>query len=164
MTANQTIDLGNNESASCGVYPQGDGSFLAMTFTQSKSFKTRKGAERWLERKTAPTKLVAEICLYGTRAVGFAALASIPTDGKRQIVEVGWKNDAGDPPGSPRTRPAMETVTEAIWLAVSEIDARIGSRGLVRIFDVAGTRYVDLPLGNVPSYGSIQGWTPTGAE
>lgn len=48
---NVTIDLGNNESISRGVFAQPDGLFLAMTFTQSKTFKTRVGAERWLARK-----------------------------------------------------------------------------------------------------------------
>lgn len=52
-TANITIDLGNNESMSKGVFPQNDGTFLALTFTQSKRFKTRAGAERWLVRKTS---------------------------------------------------------------------------------------------------------------
>lgn len=46
----ETIDLGNNESVSRGVFEQSDGTFLAMTFTRSKRFKTRKGAERWLAR------------------------------------------------------------------------------------------------------------------
>ena len=27
---------------------EADGTFMAMTFSQSKDFKTRKGAERWL--------------------------------------------------------------------------------------------------------------------
>ena len=50
-TNNTTIDLGNNESASIGVFPQTDGTFLAMTLSASKTFKTRKGAERWLARR-----------------------------------------------------------------------------------------------------------------
>lgn len=45
-----TINLGNNESVSCGVF-EGPNGFLALTFTQSKTFKTRKGAEAWLARK-----------------------------------------------------------------------------------------------------------------
>ena len=45
------IDLGNNESMSRGIFENADGTFLAMTFTQSKTFKTRAGAERWLVRK-----------------------------------------------------------------------------------------------------------------
>lgn len=53
MTTNKTIDLGNNESVSRGVFPTADGQWLAMTYTQSKTFKTRKGAERWLARKVA---------------------------------------------------------------------------------------------------------------
>lgn len=47
------IDLGNNESASRGVFPQPDGTFLAMTFAASKTFKTRRGAERWLARRNS---------------------------------------------------------------------------------------------------------------
>lgn len=49
---NTTLDLGNNETISKGIFPQNDGTFLAMTFTQSKFFKTRKGAEKWLAKKT----------------------------------------------------------------------------------------------------------------
>ena len=49
---NETHDLGNNETVSTGVFPQRDGTFLAMTFTQSKTFKTLKGAQRWFLRMT----------------------------------------------------------------------------------------------------------------
>jgi hypothetical protein len=53
---NRTIDLGNNESVSEGVFEKtdawGDTVYLAMTTTQSKWFKTRKGAERWFIRHT----------------------------------------------------------------------------------------------------------------
>lgn len=45
------LDLGNNESASCTVFRHTDGTFTAMTFTQSKDFKTLKGAEKWLAGK-----------------------------------------------------------------------------------------------------------------
>lgn len=34
-------------SRSVGIYEE-NGQFLAMTFTQSKIFKTQQGAERWL--------------------------------------------------------------------------------------------------------------------
>ena len=37
-------------TVSQGVYEQENGTFLAMTFTQSKVFKTRKGAEKWLAK------------------------------------------------------------------------------------------------------------------
>lgn len=49
---NKTIDMGNNESVSEGVFPHGD-RFLAMTTVSSKWFQTRKGAERWYARATA---------------------------------------------------------------------------------------------------------------
>ena len=48
MNTNYTQDTGNNESLTRGVFPQGDGTFLAMTFTASKPFKTRRGAVKWL--------------------------------------------------------------------------------------------------------------------
>lgn len=47
----ETVDLGNNESMSRGIVEDGDG-FLALTFTQSKRFKTRAGAQRWLDRRS----------------------------------------------------------------------------------------------------------------
>ena len=50
-TEPRTIDLGNNESMTSGVLPDGDG-FLALTFTQSKRFRTRAGADAWYQRKT----------------------------------------------------------------------------------------------------------------
>ena len=52
-TITKTLDLGNNEQISRGVTPNSDGTFTALTFTQSKTFKTRHGAERWLARKLA---------------------------------------------------------------------------------------------------------------
>lgn len=37
-----TIDLGNSESLVCGVFPNQDGTFTAMTYTKSKTYKNRK--------------------------------------------------------------------------------------------------------------------------
>lgn len=51
-TMNKTIDLGNNEVASRGVFKNNDGTFTAMTYTQSKTFKTEAGAKRWLAART----------------------------------------------------------------------------------------------------------------
>ncbi|EFX06966.1 hypothetical protein ECO5101_08114 [Escherichia coli O157:H7 str. G5101] len=47
------IDLGNNESLVCGVFPNQDGTFTAMTYTKSKTFKTETGARRWLAKNTS---------------------------------------------------------------------------------------------------------------
>ncbi|EGF7427765.1 TPA: DUF1391 domain-containing protein [Escherichia coli] len=47
-----TIDLDNNESLVYGVFPNQDGTFTAMTYTKSKTFKTESGARRWLARNT----------------------------------------------------------------------------------------------------------------
>ncbi|EMC1765142.1 DUF1391 family protein [Salmonella enterica] len=46
----KAIDLGNNESVVYGVFPNNDGTFTAMTYTRSKTFKTEAGVRRWLTR------------------------------------------------------------------------------------------------------------------
>lgn len=45
----QTLDLGNNEQISRGIYAV-DGGYLAMTFTKSKQFRTLKAAKAWMQR------------------------------------------------------------------------------------------------------------------
>ena len=47
-----TINLGNNEQASSGIIAERDGTFTAMTFTKSKTFKTEAGARKWYARMT----------------------------------------------------------------------------------------------------------------
>ena len=47
---NTVLNTGNNESLATGVFENADGTFTAMTYTKSKTFKTRKGAEKWLNR------------------------------------------------------------------------------------------------------------------
>lgn len=47
-----TIDLSNNESWCVAWFPNEDGTFTAMTYTKSKTFKTEVGARRWLEKYT----------------------------------------------------------------------------------------------------------------
>ena len=42
------IDLGNNETVSRSISKNNDGTFTAVTFTQSRTFKTYSGAVRWL--------------------------------------------------------------------------------------------------------------------
>ncbi len=49
----KTIDLGNNEKVSTGVFQNSDGTYTAMTFTKSKTFKTERGAKAWLGRNSA---------------------------------------------------------------------------------------------------------------
>jgi len=43
-----TIDMGNNEQATTGIIAQRNGTFLALTLSASKTFKTLAGAKRWL--------------------------------------------------------------------------------------------------------------------
>ncbi|ELR8853920.1 DUF1391 family protein [Escherichia coli] len=47
-----TLNLGNNESLVYGVFPNQDGTFTAMTYTKSKTFKTETGVRRWLARNS----------------------------------------------------------------------------------------------------------------
>jgi hypothetical protein len=44
-------DMGNNETLSTGINALPDGTFLALTLTASKSFKTERGAVRWLDAR-----------------------------------------------------------------------------------------------------------------
>lgn len=48
---NASIDLGNNEKVSIGIFKQSNGEFLALTRTQSKYFKTYRAAEAWLRKR-----------------------------------------------------------------------------------------------------------------
>lgn len=45
-----TIDLGNSESLVCGVFPNQDGTFTAMTYTKSKTFSASLAGKkfRWV--------------------------------------------------------------------------------------------------------------------
>lgn len=47
----KTLDLGNNKTISNGIAKNSDGTFTALTFSQSKTFKTLKGAEKWLAKR-----------------------------------------------------------------------------------------------------------------
>ena len=51
--ASEVLYLGNNETLARGVIPQTDGTFLALTFSRSKVFKTQRGAVAWLARAVA---------------------------------------------------------------------------------------------------------------
>lgn len=48
-----TFEMGNNETVKVGVFPNANGTFTAMTFTKSKTFKTEAGATKWLSRHMA---------------------------------------------------------------------------------------------------------------
>jgi len=52
MNATTTkIENGNNEVISRGISKNSDGTYTAMTFSQSKTFKTLKGAQQWMAKK-----------------------------------------------------------------------------------------------------------------
>jgi hypothetical protein len=47
----KTLDLGNNEEKSRGMAKMPSGEYLALTYSQSKTFKTEAGAIKWLAQK-----------------------------------------------------------------------------------------------------------------
>lgn len=47
-----SIDLGNNDSLTRGIFKNADGTFTALTFSRSKTFKTYAGALRWFKAAT----------------------------------------------------------------------------------------------------------------
>jgi hypothetical protein len=49
---NKTLNTGNNEQLTRGVFSNKDGTWTAMTFTMSKTFKTEAGAIRWFNKWT----------------------------------------------------------------------------------------------------------------
>lgn len=53
MKTNTNIDLGNNESISRSIVRNLDGSFTDVTFSASRTFKTYKGAVKWMAAKLA---------------------------------------------------------------------------------------------------------------
>jgi len=51
MVDMKDIDMGNNEIRGIGIGENTDGTFTALTLSQSKTFRTRRGAESWLARR-----------------------------------------------------------------------------------------------------------------
>ncbi|HEX2679614.1 MAG TPA: DUF1391 family protein [Polyangiales bacterium] len=43
----RTVDMGNSESVTLGVVKQTDGTYLALTYSRSKSFKRERNAWAW---------------------------------------------------------------------------------------------------------------------
>ena len=50
---NKTISTGNNETLSRGVFQNSDGTWTALTYANSKTFKTQAGANRWFAKMAA---------------------------------------------------------------------------------------------------------------
>lgn len=48
-----TVNLGNNEQISRGVSKNSDGTYTAITFSASKTFKTYAGAVKWLAARSS---------------------------------------------------------------------------------------------------------------
>lgn len=94
-------------------------------------------ASRIKTPKTAP--IVAEICLYGTHAIG-----------------VGYLTKIAGRPGLLGTGEPVAGVgyTTAVWNAADEI-RRLGVSGTVRIFAAGGQRMADVDLGRIGYFGDL---------
>jgi len=46
-----TLDLTNNETAKIGIFANSEGEYTAVTLSQSRTFKTYKGAANWMSKK-----------------------------------------------------------------------------------------------------------------
>lgn len=49
---NTVLKMDNNESLIRGVFKENDHLYIAITYSQSRSFKTEKGAIRWFKKVT----------------------------------------------------------------------------------------------------------------
>lgn len=85
------------------------------------------------------TTPAAEICLYGTSAIGIGYIART-SDGRM------FGN------GAPV---AGRGATETVWLAVDQLRAAGVVAGTVAIFAPGGERMAIAPISSVPSYGSL---------
>lgn len=52
MATTIKINNGNNEVLSRCIDKNSDGTYTALTFSQSKTFKTLKGAQKWLAARS----------------------------------------------------------------------------------------------------------------
>lgn len=106
------------------------------------------------KRSKSKAAIVAEVCLYGTRAVGFSYLARLEGG---PLLEGGGIGDEKRPG-------TFGTCTEAVWSAVREL--RIASNaagrvlsGTVAIFEPNGRRAL-ADVDRVPAFGELA-WEPT---
>lgn len=93
--------------------------------------------------------IVAEICLYGNREIGFDYLAR---------TDAGFTADSMPGTGEPMR---FESMTAAIWAADRELAPLAGR--YVNIFAPGGERYTEARLGSIPSAGSLA-WVPVPNE
>jgi hypothetical protein len=92
----------------------------------------------------AAAAVVAEICLYGTSAIGAGYIAAAP-DGQGGL----WMSGTGDPV---QGRP----FTEAIFQAVEDLKVAGITSGLVQVFHPGGEYVSTIDLDQpIPTYGSL---------
>jgi len=89
---------------------------------------------------TKNNTIAADICLYGAPSCGFGYIA---------LTEAG--RTVGD--GSPK---ADRSATDAIWLAVLELNGIGVISGSVRVFDSGGERVATMPIARPVYYSELE--------
>lgn len=110
--------------------------------------------------KTKSSRLVANVCFYGTHEIGFAYLAET----EAEHGAAGFGTYTRDVMSGERRMP-HESLTEALWHALDAIRAHGFQRGLVRVFAPGGELYADVSLSlhrgrafGSMTWGDIVGW------
>lgn len=59
----EKLDQGNNETLSRGIEKNNDGTYTALTYSNSKTFKTLAGAKKWMNERPRPMKEAENVYL-----------------------------------------------------------------------------------------------------
>lgn len=112
----------------------------------NQGHEAQKGSAVMSKSSTQP---VAEICLYGTSAVGAGYLISVYTP--NGIVRLG----TGEPQKG-------RSFTEAVWTALDLVRIAGFSRGIVHVYEPTGRRYAEVDLTGSPRYFGDLPWVDGG--
>ena len=63
----EKLDQGNNETLSKGIEKNNDGTYTALTYSASKTFKTLAGAKKWMNERPRPMKEAENVYLNYNR-------------------------------------------------------------------------------------------------
>lgn len=92
----EKLDQGNNETLSKGIEKNKDGTYTALTYSASKTFKTLAGAKKWMNERPRPMKEADEPIYFGSSVTKTfydkmkKLAASGSEEGKRQVA---WIED-----------------------------------------------------------------------
>ena len=87
----EKLDQGNNETLSKGIEKNKDGTYTALTYSASKTFRTLAGAKKWMNERPKPMKESDEPVVFGSTVTKTfydkmkKLAASGSEEGKRQV-------------------------------------------------------------------------------